>query len=95
VEGESWGETFPPFRDQSARVSPANDLWVQRWLPADRDPLMDIFGPDGVRKGSVVTPRGSELIGFGEGPSGGEVAYFVRTDEVGLQWLERYRITWS
>ena len=95
VDGETWGETFPPFRDRSARVSPANDLWVQRWLPANRDPRMDIFGPDGVRKGSVVTPRGAELIGFGRGPGGADRAYFVRTDEVGLHWLERYRIVWQ
>jgi hypothetical protein len=95
VEGETWGETFPPFRDQSAMVSPSNDLWVQRWLPVDRDPLMDVFGPDGVLKGSVVTPRGAELVGFGQGPSGEGVAYFVRTDEVGLQWLERYRVVWQ
>jgi len=95
VEDQTWGETFPPFRDRSARVSPANDLWVQRWLPVDRDPLMDVFGPDGVLKGSVVTPRGAELVGFGHGPQGADVAYFVRTDEVGLQWLERYRIVWG
>jgi hypothetical protein len=56
---------------------------------------MDVFGPDGVRKGSVVTPRGAELIGFGQGPSGEGVAYFVRTDEFGLQWLERYRVMWQ
>jgi hypothetical protein len=95
VEGETWGETFPPFRDRSARVSPSNDLWVQRWLPVDRDPLMDVFGPDGVRKGSVVAPRHAELVGFGQGLGGNDVAYFVRTDEVGLQWLERYRIIWG
>jgi hypothetical protein len=95
VDGETWGETFPPFRDRSARVSPANDLWVQRWLPADSPPRMDIFGPDAVRKGSVVIPRGAELLGFGQGPGGENRAYFVRTDEVGLQWLERYLIRWE
>lgn len=95
VEGETWGETFPPFMDRGAVVSPANDVWVRRWLPVARDPLMDVFGSDGVLKGSVIAPRDAELVGFGQGPSGNEVAYFVRTDEVGLQWLERYRIIWG
>ena len=95
VEEEEWGETFPPFQDSGHLVSPANDVWVLRWLPVDRPPKMDVFGPDGVYKGSVVIPEGRELIGFGEGPEGSEVAYLVRTDEVDLKWLERYRVVWS
>jgi hypothetical protein len=92
VEDEVWGEDFPPFRNDRTLVSPANDVWVLRWLPADRDPMMDIFGPDGVLKGSVIIPRDRRLIGFGEGPDGADVAYFVRIDEVDLHWLERYRV---
>jgi hypothetical protein len=92
VEDEEWGEIFPPFRNRRAVVSPANDVWVFRWLPLDRPPMMDVFGPDGVLKGSVVIPAGSRLIGFGRG---GEVAYFVRSDEVDLQWLARYRVVWE
>ncbi|MGD2120144.1 MAG: hypothetical protein PVJ76_00295 [Gemmatimonadota bacterium] len=95
VEEETWGENFPPFRNQRTVVSPANDVWVLRWLPADREPMMDVFGPDGGLKGSVIIPRGRRLIGFGEGPEGADVAYFVRTDEVDLQWLERYRVIWG
>jgi len=65
---------------------------VQRWLPVDEPPVMDVFGPDGVLEGSVLVPENSELIGFGQRPGGGDVAYFVRTDEVDLKWLERYRV---
>lgn len=95
VEEEEWGETFPPFQEDGTMVSPANDVWVLRWLPADRPPQMDVFGPDGMFKGSVMIPQGRQLIGFGEGPGGSEVAYLVRTDEVDLKWLERYRVVWN
>jgi hypothetical protein len=95
VEEETWGEDFPPFRNRRSLVSPSNDVWVLRWLPAEREPMMDVFGSDGVLKGSVIIPRDRRLIGFGTGPAGGEVAYFVRTDEVDLQWLERYRVVWE
>ena len=57
--------------------------------------MMDVFGPDGVLKGSIVLPRGRRVIGFGEGPSGADTAYLVRTDEFDLQWLERYRVVWG
>lgn len=89
LEDFEWGETFPPFESRNAMVSPTNDVWVLRWLPADRPPVMDVFGPDGILKGSVVIPERSQLIGFGQG---GDVAYFARSDEVDLQWLERYRV---
>ena len=94
LRGKHGARPSPPSGTGSAVVSPSNDLWVQRWLPVDRDPLMDVFGPDGVLKGTVVAPRDADLVGFGQGPSSEGVAYFVRTDEVGLQWLERYRIVW-
>ena len=92
VEDEEWGETFPPFRNRRSMVSPLNEVWVQRWLPVDQPSMMDVFGPDGVLMGSVIVPDNSQLIGFGQGPRGGEVAYFVRSDEVDLKWLERYRV---
>lgn len=87
-----WAETFPPFRPERSRVSPAGEVWVQRWLPTDRPQRMDVFDPAGVLTGSVQMPPDSRLIGFGTGPGGGEVAYLVRHDDLGLQWLERYRV---
>jgi hypothetical protein len=92
VEDQEWGETFPPFQNRRAVVSPSNDVWVLRWLPVDRPPMMDVFGPDGVLKGSVIIPDDSRLIGFGRNAA---VAYFVRADEVDLQWLGRYRVVWQ
>jgi len=92
VEDETWGETFPPFRVRASHVSPANELWVLRWLPRDREPMMDVFGPDGELLGAVLIPRDTRLVSFGEGPGGENTVFTVRTDEFGLQWLERYRV---
>jgi hypothetical protein len=92
VEDQEWGETFPPFRTGRSLVSPSNELWVLRWLPVDSPSQMDIFGPDGVRKATVEIPSNSRLLGFGTAGGSDEVAYFVRTDEVGLQWLSRHRV---
>ncbi len=95
VEDQEWGETFPPFLNNRSMATAANDIWVQRWLPASEEPRMDVFGPDGILKGSVLIPRESQLIGFGQSLERADLAYFVRTDEFGLQWLERYRIVWE
>ncbi len=95
VSDYEWAESFAPFRPDRSRVSPENEVWVQRWLPADRPQLMDVFDSAGVRIGSVELPEGTRLMGFGHGPDGTEVAYLTRTDEVGLVWLSRYRVVRS
>jgi hypothetical protein len=92
VEDSEWGETFPPFRKDRSVVSARNEVWVQRWLPGDRTPAMDVFDSLGVQQGKVEIPARSVLIGFGRTPDGAEVAYFTRSDELDLQWLERYRV---
>jgi hypothetical protein len=92
VDDFQWAEEFPAFQPDRSVVSLENELWVQRYVPVGQPPVMDVFGPDGIRTGSVQIPEASRLLGFGHGPRGGEVAYFVRTDEVGLMWLERYRV---
>ena len=92
IDDSEWAETFPPFRPDRSRVSPAGEVWVQRWLPADEQQRMDVFDSTGILRGSVEIPEGSRLIGFGKGSGAGEVAYLVRNDDLGLQWLERYRV---
>jgi hypothetical protein len=92
IDDSEWAETFPPFRPDRSRVSPAGEVWVQRWLPSDQPQRMDVFDSTGILRGSVEIPEGSRLIGFGRGSGDGEVAYLVRTDDLGLQWLERYRV---
>jgi hypothetical protein len=87
-----WAESLPPFRPDRTRVSLAGEAWVERWLPPDSASRMDVFNDTGSLIGSVPLPPGRQLLGFGQGPTGGEVAYLVKTDEFDLRWLERYRV---
>jgi hypothetical protein len=87
-----WAEVFAPFRPDRSRVSPAGELWVERWLPASRNPQMDVFDGEGSKLGTVDLPEGRELIGFGTTADGSPAVYLVRTDEFDLKWLERYRV---
>jgi hypothetical protein len=92
TEDFQWAKSFPPFRSGRTLVSPEGDAWVERYLPAGSHPRMDVFGADGVRKGFVELPARRQVIGFGAAGDGGLAAYLVRTDDVGLKWLERYRV---
>jgi len=92
VDDFEWAETFPAFRNDRTLISPQGEAWVERWVPVGSDTRLEVFGEEGTWKGSVVLPPRRQLIGFGQGPSGGEVAYLVRTDEYDLKWLERYRV---
>ena len=92
VDDFEWAETFPAFRNDRTLISPRGEAWVERWVPVGSNTRLEVFGEEGSWKGSVVLPPRRQLIGFGQGPSGGEVAYLVRTDEYDLKWLERYRV---
>jgi hypothetical protein len=92
VDDFQWAESLPLFRPDRTRVSLAGEAWVERWLPPDSASRMDVFDDAGKLIGSVPLPPGRQLLGFGHGPTGGEVAYLVKTDEFDLMWLERYRV---
>lgn len=87
-----WAEVYAPFRPDRARVSPRGDLWVERWLPPQENPQIDVFDGEGVKLGSVELPPQRRIIGFGLTAGGDPALYMVRTDEFDLKWLERYRI---
>ncbi len=80
-----WPSTKPPFYNRRIPVDPGGRAWVRRHTEAGRAPAYDVFGASGVREMTVELPAGRRLTGFGEGK-----LYAVRTDEVGLQYLERY-----
>ncbi len=67
-------------------MTPEGAVWVQRHVPAGMPPLFDVFDGEARLKSRVTLPQGRELVGFGRG-----VVYAVRSDDYGLQWLERYR----
>jgi hypothetical protein len=81
-----WPDVKPPFVANSARVTLAGELWVQREGKAGDPPTFDVFDRDGRLTSQVIAPAGRRLAGFGDG-----VVYLVRTDEFDLQYLERYR----
>jgi len=45
--------------------------------------------------GFIELPPRSKVIGFGAETEAESIAYVARTDDVGLIWLERYRISWA
>lgn len=82
-----WPEYKPPFAARGLQATPEGDLWLVRSTSArDSTPVVDVFNGQGVRTGRVTLPLGRRVVGVGRG-----VVYAVRTDEDGLQWLERYR----
>ena len=87
-----WAERYPAFKAGRARIAPGGQLWVERWLHPKEAPLMDVFGEDGVKIGSVALPPGRELIGWGTTSDGVPAVYLTRTDEFDLMYLERYRL---
>jgi hypothetical protein len=80
-----WPEYKPAFEANGVFVTPEGDIWVARHVPAGAAVHFDVFGSDAQLKGSVSLPAGRDLVGFGIGK-----LYAVRTDDVGLQWLEVY-----
>jgi hypothetical protein len=92
IDEFDWPEDLPLFRSEGTRVSPSMEVWVQRMMPADHLPRTEVFDTLGVRLGYVELPAGAKLIGFGNRPGTEGSVYLVLTDDLGLNWLGRYRI---
>jgi hypothetical protein len=87
AEDFDWPEVKPPFMPRNIYTSPEGELWVQRSRAAsDSTPVYDVFNPSGNLAARISLPKGRALVGLGTG-----TAYATRTDEDGLQWLERYK----
>lgn len=91
-EDFDWPATKPPFvpgggLTRNSFVAPEGDLWVLRSsAAADSVPVYDVFNASGNLAARVSLPKGRRLVGLGSG-----TAYATRTDDDGLQWLERYK----
>lgn len=85
LDALDWPEVKPPFVADGVWVGPRGKAWVRRHVPAGEPALVDIFGHSGRHEATVQLPPDREIVGFGHG-----VIYLVRTDELGLQWVERY-----
>jgi hypothetical protein len=82
-----WPSAFPPAKPGRSRSSPDGELWVERYVAAGEDPLVDRFDRAGRKVGELRLPSGRRVAGFGQA-----VVFLVRTDDFGLEWIERYRI---
>jgi hypothetical protein len=88
----AWPETLPLFMGDRTLVSPQGEVWVERYMPAGRPGRVDVFDGQGIRLGFVELPAKSTVIGFASAGEPGSKVYLARTDDVGLVWLERYRL---
>ena len=91
LDGVEWPETLPIFKADAIRISPEGEVWVERMMPVGAPARVDMFDREGIRRGYIELPPNSKVIGFGDGTD--DIVYLARTDDVGLIWLERYRIT--
>jgi hypothetical protein len=81
-----WPTHKPPFLEQSVLAGPDKQLWILRTQPAGQAlARYDVIDSTGLVRERVTVPAGSKIVGFGASS-----VYVVRTDEDGLQWLERY-----
>jgi hypothetical protein len=82
--------TKPPFVEdftgRAAVVSPEGELWVTRSTPFGANvSAVDVFDGAGKLTRRVTFPATHRVGGFGKA-----AVYLVRTDDDGLQWVERY-----
>jgi hypothetical protein len=86
-EPEAWPATMPAFSGPSAVVAgPDGTVWIERLRgTAATSVQYDVVDRKGTVIERVELPLGHRVIGFGK-----ESVYVVRTDDDGLQHLQRY-----
>ena len=88
IDAYEWPDELPPFKPRRSCVSPVGELWVERYGSVDSAPVVDLFDRRGVKVGEITLPLGRRVAAFANG-----FVFLVLTDEVGLEWIERYRIS--
>jgi len=92
IDGLAWPENLPVFHVGETLVSPRGEAWVHRMMPAGGPGRIEVFDERAIRVGLIELPPQSKVIGFAAGGEPGSEVYVARTDDVGLIWLERFRI---
>jgi hypothetical protein len=85
-----WPEVKPPFvsgRYGGALVAPNGELWIGRSRAVDDPPSYDIFDASGKLTARAVLPKGTRVVGFGNG-----TLYGYRMDDDDLVYLQRFRL---
>jgi hypothetical protein len=83
----AWPETLPAFRPGRAIVDDRGRVWVERYTAAGAPTVYDLFDRRGRRVQRARLPAGHRVIGFGD-----DAVYAARVDDLGLNWLELYRL---
>ena len=79
-------EVMPPFEAGGVMLAPGGDLWVKRTGSARESAAkVDVLDGRGQLRGTIRLPPSTKLLAVGS-----EWIYLVRTDDDGLQTLERY-----
>ena len=78
-----WPETLPPFRAGVSLVDHSGRLWVARHGPAAGPASYDVVDARGAVVARYTVPAGHRIIAVT-----GRGVYAVRTDDLGLSWLE-------
>ena len=92
VDDFAWPETLPVLKGGRTLISPQGEAWVERMMPAGGPGRIEVFDDQGICVGFVELPPQAKVIGFGARAEAASTAYLARTDDVGLIWLERYRV---
>lgn len=85
VEGSEFAETLPVFRAGDVRIDSAGRLWVGLHSRDGEARRYDVFDSNGVRTTTVALRAGRHLLAVGRAH-----VYVVRTEDDGLQTIERY-----
>jgi hypothetical protein len=77
---------MPPFAPGAALLAPGGDIWVRRTGPArEQSARVDILDAHGRRRATLRLPPRATVFALGA-----VAVYVIRTDDDGLQTLERY-----
>ena len=88
---DSWPDRKSPFAANSVFGAPNGEVWVFRQRAADdRIPSADVFDARGALVARVTLPADTRPIALGL-----RGVYAIRTDADGLQYLQRYAMTWE
>jgi hypothetical protein len=88
---DTWPEFKSPFATNGMWAAPNGQTWIfpQR-AATDRIPVADVFDARGTLVGRVALPADVRVVGLGA-----RGIYAVRTDDDGLQYLQRYSFSWQ
>jgi len=92
MDDVEWPENLPIFRGEGTRILANGEAWVERYMPVGMPARYEVFDDQAHHIGFLELPPASRIIGFGRGAESTSRAYVTRTDDLGLVWLERYRI---